>query len=93
MTRIATLAAALVAALFVAAGASAQPPVGCAHAMPVTMAQAQACAPHPQRPVVVRVDGGFDWGSAGIGVAAGAALSALVAGSTTVARRRRVATS
>jgi hypothetical protein len=39
-------------------------------------------------PVVVRVDGGFDWVSAGVGAAGGLGLAAALAGATSTMRRR-----
>jgi hypothetical protein len=39
-------------------------------------------------PVVVRVDGGFDWVSAGVGVAGGIGLAIAVVGATSTMRRR-----
>jgi hypothetical protein len=42
----------------------------------------------PPAPIVVRVDGGFDWAAAGVGAAGGLGL-VLVAGAATSALRRR----
>jgi hypothetical protein len=39
-------------------------------------------------PVVVRVDGGFDWVSAGVGAAGGLGLAVVLAGATSTMRRR-----
>ncbi len=39
-------------------------------------------------PVVVMVDGGFDWVSAGVGAAGGLGLAAVLAGATSTMRRR-----
>jgi hypothetical protein len=43
---------------------------------------------NPGSPVVVRVDGGFDWAAAGVGAAGGVGL-ALVVGAGTFSLRRR----
>ena len=58
--------------------------------VPVTLAQARACQ-QPARDVapVVRVDSGFDWGSAAIGAAAGAALLLGLGSSAVLLRRGR----
>jgi len=66
---------------------------GIATAMPTTLANADAAQPRPtkQDSLVVRVDGGFHWGDAAIGAAAGfgAAIS-LVGGIALVGRGDRV---
>jgi hypothetical protein len=70
--------------------------VGLATAMPATIADADAAQPRPtpkHESLVVRVDGGFHWGDAAIGAAAGfGAAITLVGAIALVDRRDRVVT-
>jgi hypothetical protein len=65
-----------------------------ATAMPTPLANADAAQPRPtpkQDSLVVRVDGGFRWGDAAIGAAAGFGTAiTLVGGIALVGRRDRV---
>jgi len=67
---------------------------GITTAIPTALARADAVQPRPtpaQEPLVVRVNGGFQWGDAAIGAAAGfGAAITLVGGIALVDRRDRV---
>jgi hypothetical protein len=69
---------------------------GLATAMPTMLANAEAIQPRPtpkQESLVVHVDGGFHWGDAAIGAAAGFGTAmTLVGGIALVDRRDRVVT-
>jgi hypothetical protein len=63
---------------------------GLATAMPTTIATADAVQPRPapkQDSLVVRVDGGFHWGDAAIGAAAGFGAAITLAGGIALAGR------
>jgi hypothetical protein len=62
---------------------------GLATAMPTTLATADAVQARPtpkQEPLVVRVDGGFQWGDAAIGAAAGFGAAIALVGGTVLLR-------
>ena len=62
-----------------------------ATALPITLANAGAAQPKPtprQEQLVVRVDGGFHWGDAAIGVAAGFGAAITLVGGTALVRGR-----
>ena len=89
MNRIKQSIAVAVVALATAGGASAQSvPVGCLHAMPTTLVQAQVCAGAFQANAPT-ADAGFDWQSAGIGAAGAAAVLVGAGGAARVLRHRK----